>query len=286
MLQVARLAHRQLGEATGAVTAFLEGQLTEDGGARDRSGKSDLYYTAFLLDACIALQSPLPAARVRPYLEGFGRGEGLDLVHLACLARCWRALEEPMPAGLLDHVTGSFEACRAPDGGYSTRPGGERGTVYNAFLALGAYQDLGLSLPAPEELAASIQRNRAEDGSYADGESLPVGTTPTSAAAIALLHHLGDGAPDETVRWILARAHPQGGFRAVPDAPFPDLLSTATSLHALSMAGAAFNKLREPCLDLLDSLWTGKSFVAHWEDEEADCEYAFYALLALGHLAV
>jgi hypothetical protein len=52
------------------------------------------------------------------------------------------------------------------------------------------------------------------------------------------------------------------------------------------MAGVAFQKLREPCLDFLDSLWTGNAFVAHWEDEDPDCEYTFYALLALGQLAV
>ena len=29
-------------------------------------------------------------------------------------------------------------------------------------------------------------------------------------------------------------AHPMGGFLAAPQAPIPDLLSTATALHALS----------------------------------------------------
>src|SRR3712207_7923886 len=34
--------------------------------------------------------------------------------------------------------------------------------------------------------------------------------------------------------WLLARVHAQGGFTAAPQVPAPDLLSTATGLHALA----------------------------------------------------
>ena len=73
---------------------------------------------------------------------------------------------------------------------------------------------------------------------------------------------------------------------AMPFAPIPDLLSTATSLHALSAVGVPIDNVREGMLDFVDSLWTGTAFVANWEEDEVDCEYAFYALLALGHLSV
>ena len=43
MLQVSRLARRQLGDASERIVEFLTDQLADDGGARDRSGKSDLY---------------------------------------------------------------------------------------------------------------------------------------------------------------------------------------------------------------------------------------------------
>ena len=78
---------------------------------------------------------------------------------------------------------------------------------------------------------------------------------------------------------------------ALPDAPIPDLLSTATALHALSTLGLSIQDTdaggarRELALDFVDSLWSGRSFYGHWEDDVLDCEYAFYALLALGHLA-
>src|SRR5262245_7879007 len=88
MLQVARLAPKQLGDSAELVSRFLHSQLNPDGGFRDRSGKSDLYYTVFGLEGLIALRADPPAAAVR-YLESFGGGSDLDFVHLCCLIRCW-----------------------------------------------------------------------------------------------------------------------------------------------------------------------------------------------------
>lgn len=285
MLQVARLAPRQLGDARDTVAAFLQGRLSPDGGALDRSGKSDLYYTPFLLDGLIALRDPLPIGRTRPYLEGFGAGDDLDLVHVACLVRAWAALGEGVPEPLAAHAATSLEALRAKDGGYGAKPGAETGTLYNAFLALGTYQDMGQKLPEPDRVAASIEGLLCDDGGYADSFGLPFGTTPTTAAAIALLRQLDHKVPERTCAWLLQQTHPQGGFLAMPQAPIPDLLSTATALHALSAVGVPFDGIREPMLDFLDSLWTGTAFVANWEEDDVDCEYAFYALLALGHLS-
>ena len=45
--------------------------------------------------------------------------------------------------------------------------------------------------------------------------------------------------------------------------------------------------IREPCLDFVDSLWTNRGgFFGTWADDAADCEYTYYALLALGHLSL
>ena len=66
----------------------------------------------------------------------------------------------------------------------------------------------------------------------------------------------------------------------------PDLLSTATALHALASLGVDFSPTVEPCLNFVDTLWTGRGFCGHWADEIVDCEYTYYALLALGHLSL
>ena len=89
MLQVARLAPSLLRDASSPVAEFLLSQFNGAGGAADRSGQSDLYYTVFVLEGLGALQQGLPEEPVTSYLETFGAGAELDLVHLCCLARCF-----------------------------------------------------------------------------------------------------------------------------------------------------------------------------------------------------
>jgi len=287
MLMVARLAPRQLDEAAPRVVDFLHSQVHEDGGARDRSGKSDLYYTAFLLEDFFAMGAEPPRERVVEYLRAYGDGQELDSVHRACLVRCWAVLGKDWPSEHFGReILSGVEALRSADGGYAANAGSKDGTLYNAFLTLGVYQDLGVALPEPELLVASITRLRARDGGYANALDLPMGTTPSTAAAASLLRNLDHPTPEAIGDWLTAQLHASGGFKAMPEAPIPDLLSTATALHALSGMGVSIDPLREACLDFIDTLWTGKAFVGHWDDDVSDCEYMFYALLALGHLSV
>src|SRR6266850_2378090 len=92
MLQVGRLAPKILGESSELVRDFLLRQQNPDGGFKDRSGASDLYYTVFALDSLIALRAELPARTALEYVSRFETGAELDFVHLCCLARAWTAL--------------------------------------------------------------------------------------------------------------------------------------------------------------------------------------------------
>jgi hypothetical protein len=287
MLQVARLARTLLHEAAAPVADYLRGQFNPDGGVRDRSGASDLYYTVFGLEGLAALQAEMPVDGVRRYLAGFGDGGDLDLVHLACLARCWASL----PAGSLDpgerrRMIEGLGRFRAADGGFAPRPGAAHGTAYHSFLACGAYQDLGEPLPDPAAVDRLLDGLATADGGYANEARAGIATTPNSAAAVALKRQLGGTAGEAAGRWILARAVPEGGFLAAEGAPMPDLLSTATALHALAGLEVSFEALREPCLDFVDTLWTGSGFCGTWADEAPDAEYTYYGLLALGHLSL
>lgn len=288
MLQVARLAPRLLGESSELVTGFLQRRLHEEGGFTDRAGEPDLYYTVFGLEGLLALRADLPAARIASYLRPFGDGEGLDFVHLTCLARCWAALPPEHRTGFpRESVAERIEGFRSADGGYDASPGAERGTVYGCFLALGGYQDLGVELPDREAVLRCIGSLRAEDGGYANQHEMPLGLTPPTAAAATLLRQLDAPPPPELAEWLLARCHPDGGFFATPLAPMPDLLSTATALHALAGMHADLGPVREPCLDFVDTLWTNEGgFHGNWSDDMLDCEYTYYGLLALGHLAL
>ncbi|HVR82946.1 MAG TPA: prenyltransferase/squalene oxidase repeat-containing protein [Planctomycetota bacterium] len=267
MLQVARLAPKLLQEAAEPVVGFLKEQFNDDGGARDRAGKSDLYYTVFALEGLMALQQELPVDRVQGYLSRFGGGDGLDFVHLTCLARCWAALGK---GALTEDVSGPL-ALRILQGGNDS--------VYHQFLKFGALEDLGAATDDPGAATAQILELQSPDGSF-------MGTTPTTAGAVTLLHHLGSDVPRNAIDWLYGRARPQGGFFPAPDSPVPDLLSTATALHALTAAHAPLGALRDPMLDFVDTLWTGKGFCGSWADDAVDSEYTYYALLSLGHLSL
>lgn len=287
MLQVARLAPNLLLEAGQPVVEFLTQQFNADGGAKNRSGQSDLYYTVFALEGLIAMQADLPNESAQAYLRSFADGPDLDLVHLTCLARCWAA----MPTGCLDADTAHsllqrIETHRSADGGYSPTPGASTGTVYHAFLALGAYQDLNTPLPQPQRLSQSVNALATSDGGFANDPAVKTGTTPAAAAAVTLMRQLDVPIPPAVGLWLLAQCQPAGGFLAAPGTPMPDLLSTATALHALTGLHVSLQAIKEPCLDFIDSLWTGRGFCGHWADDVTDSEYTYYALLALGHLSL
>ena len=132
-----------------------------------------------------------------------------------------------------------------------------------------------------------LQGIRAADGGYANHPGAAEGSTPATAAAVMVMHQLGTVPDTAVTEWLLARCHVEGGFFAAPRAPLPDLLSTATALHALSALHADIERLREPCLDFIDTLWTSTGgFYGTWADPVLDSEYTYYGLLALGHLSL
>ena len=301
MLQVARVAPKALGESTGLVREFFQRQLLENGGGQDRAGNADLYYTIFALAGLQALDSsfavvPAVAPNVREvrhatpaWLSGFGDGAGLDFVHLGALARCWAAVGlEKMAQGLADALHARIERHRARDGGYDGDEDAEFGNAYGCFVALGACQDLARAMPEPLRMVQCLKFLETPDGAWSNARGLAQGSTNATAAAVALLHQLRMPVNTAVGDWLLARAHPQGGFLAIPDAPIPDLLSTATALHALAcLEREVPASVRERCLDFIDTLWNAEGgFHGHWADDHLDAEYTFYGLLALGHLAL
>jgi len=284
MLIAASRATDVLGDSAPLVARFLHTQMTSDGGFADRAGHSDVYYAVFGVQSLLALGAGFDRQPLEGWLRGFGEGEGLDLVHLCSLARCRAALgtgAEHHEALL--HRIGSF---RSADGGYAPSPEAKHGTAYACFLALGGSEDCGALLPDPEGVARCLGSLAARDGGFANEHGQATGSTNATAAAIVTKRQFGLPVCACMAEWLLACCHPRGGFAATPTTPLPDLLSTATALHALATLGVSADAVREPCLDFLDSLWDSRGgFHATWADDELDCEYVFYGLLALGHLS-
>jgi prenyltransferase beta subunit len=291
MIQVARLAPKLLGDSSELVEAFLRSQQSDDGGFSDRDGNSDLYYTVFGLDSLIALNVEVDFDRLESHLHGFGDGERLDFVHLCCLARAWSAMPDlnRLPTETRAQICQRITGFRAEDGGYNPKAHSPSGTAYGAFLALGAHQDLRIEFPEPLRAVQSLKFLETSDGAWTNDRLGPtkIGSTNATAAAITTLRNLNAPINRDVADWLMHRSHDQGGFRATPETPIPDLLSTATALHSLSGLEASIEPVKDSCLDFLDTLWTNDgSFYGNWTEETLDCEYTFYALLALGHLSL
>lgn len=288
MLQVARLAPKLLGDSAPLVADFLRSRLHPCGAFLSRGDQPDLYYTVFGLEGLLALQQPLPLEATREWLRTFGDGEGLDFVHACCLARCWATVggDGLSPAGQLA-LAARIETYRTPDGGYHQAPGRTNGSAYGCLIAWGGYQDLGLLPPDPLAMARCMDSLETPDGAWSNEPGVRLGSTTATSAMLSLYRHLQQPAPAASVEWLVRQCLPAGGFLAVPGAPLPDLLSTAVALHALSGNTAAIERVKEPCLDFVDSLWSAAGgFHGNWTDDVLDPEYTYYGLLALGHLAL
>ncbi|MBW8036119.1 MAG: terpene cyclase/mutase family protein [Planctomycetes bacterium] len=274
--EAASKATKQLGDSTGLVADFLYSQINQDGGFRGRSSDSDLYYTMFGIEALSTLGAEIPYDHICHYLRNFYSDSSMDFVHLCCLARCLSyVFSDDIDGALVDSIKIGVDRYFA-----------ENRSAYGCFLALGAYQDLGLSISNPRGVVSCLDLLKTPDGGYTNERGISAGSVPATAAAISVLHYLGEKVSDETVQWLLKCCSPEGGFFAMPKAPVADLLSTATAIHALSLAGAGIANLQEQCLDFVDTLWDGKGgFCSSIVDRTCDCEYTFYGLLALGHLS-
>lgn len=284
MVRAASRAKKVLGDSAALVTEFISQRRNPDGGFCGRAEQSDLYYAVFALESLSALGADLPRDGICGYLRTFGGGEELDLVHLASLARCLACMGVDA-----DIPFENIERYRSRDGAYSINSDADCGDVYGCFLATGAYEDCGGGLPEPQKVIDCVNSLKRSDGGYCNESTTGFGSTPATSAATTLLCYLGEPVDESAAKWLLDRVHPAGGFVAMPgleEYGMADLLSTATSLHALSLMGISIDEIREPCLDFLDSLWSSRgAFCGSEADGTLDCEYTFYGLLALGHLA-
>jgi len=289
MLAVAVKAPRLLGEATSLVIDFLKSQHAPQGGFYNRAGEADLYYGFFGMECMSSLGLKLDQKLWSVYLDEFGDGPDDDLIHLSCLVRCWANLPSACltPQRRLSFLR-KLENFRSEDGAFNTILNQTKGSAYGCFVALDTYGNLKSQCPNINPLIERILKVKTPTGAFAFDEGRPEGTTPTTAAGLVALQRMNHalGALATSQQWLLARKHKSGGLLAVPKAPMPDLLSTATGYHTLAMLGVDLSPFKDDVLNYIDSLWVNRGgFYAHWSDDTLDVEYLFYALLALGHFA-
>ncbi len=275
MLEAASRAKVSLDARAAFVNDFIISRINEDGGFKDRAGRSDLYYTVFGVEALLASGSPIPRDKIISYLAQFEQGQSLDFVHLVSLVRCWADLSCPVKMDIRDTITRRIENHLM-----------EHTTIYTCFLALCACQDLGVDINDKGIFLDCINSLHMTDGGYANEPGIKISATPVTAAAVAILNYLNEPVPDSATDWLFSCIRNEGGFGVMSQAATADLLSTATALHALSVTGTPLVNIKQQCLDFIDGLWNSSGgFCGSSADRTPDCEYTYYALLSLGHLS-
>ena len=273
-----------LNDSAALVADFLHSRLSKDGGFADRNGKSDLYYTVFGIEAFLALGAEFPQQKILSYLKTFGVGENLDFIHSACLARSLADLSDEIDPDVREGLLQNIGNARCEDGGYS-HTGAQNGSIYGCFFATCCYQDLKTQLPEEKGLLNFIQSLLLPCGGFTNQLDIPLSTAPAAAAAMTILKSFNQPINDSSANWLLDNCCKQGGFCAAENLPIPDLLSTATVLHALCINDIDITGIKQNCIDFVNSLRTDTGgFSASSADKTPDCEYTYYALLALGHL--
>lgn len=279
MLRWASLAPSRLPDGAEPVRQFLLSRQVGSGGFAGRDDSDDLYYTSFAIDALRALGWEQAPQGVLDYLErAVASIDKLDLVHLCCLIRCRAALGLRCGRGFVKRLS-DF---RSRDGGFATSVGAASGSSYGAFLAMGAWEELAAPAPNREKLAESLQALRRPEGAFTNDRQLPVPSVPATAAASVVLNRLGHSVGRAGIEWLLERQLSAGGFEPVADLGRADLLSTATAMTALAFDGSLPTERAQRAVELVHSLYRGGGFSGSADDPYADCEYTWYALIALG----
>ncbi len=270
--------------ASRSVCDFVMGQFNPDGGFRGRSIESDLYYAVFGLECARALDLELPAPAVAGFLRRCAQAE-IDFVHLTCLIRCAEILGWGAGLDAMVRWKERLAAHVCKEGGFHRSPGRLSGSIYDSFLGMLAWEAFAEPLPDGRKMVDCLGRLRKRSGGFVNDDGLGTPTTPVTAAALVLHAELGCPEPPGSREWMLSRLCPKGGFRAAALVPVPDLLSTATALHAARTQGWIHCVPADRCLEFVESLWDESGgFGGHALDRRPDCEYTFYGLLALGSL--
>ena len=276
-------------EAGDAIGGYVLGQLRPDGGFADRNGDSDLYYTMFGLSCAVALNLQLPIARISNFLDRFQPGT-LDLPHLNCLIKS-RAALSLLRNPVLASALGRFTALRKLSVDSGTKAAvkhfldndSDDNTAYNRFLLLNAAQDCGLKLPGGDKILRQLELCRQPGGGFSNRADVKAPALNATVAAILLKRQLSGEKDTPALKWLAGQTAPSGGFKATPETPLPDLMSTATALFALKICGALTEETGRLNRDVIFDHWQEcGGFSGNIVENHCDCEYTFYGLLAMG----
>ncbi|TRX70620.1 prenyltransferase/squalene oxidase repeat-containing protein [Carboxylicivirga sp. M1479] len=280
ILETLNNGKRQLGEdALNHLSAFIQSQLLEDQSFKDKSGKSDMYYTAFGWMLCFVLNIKLNTKKMAEYLSVFNENE-LDLIHYASFKRC-QLLHYLMSKGsLLTWLKTHRKQTIKPLESFRNVPHDDINAPYTQYIWLSLLEDTGNKLNDSENVNRALKVYQLDEGGYMNVKGGSAATTNASAAALSVLGQITNYQFDNSLEFVKKQQHVSGGFLATGSSPVPDLLSTATALFILRCYQQSPNYEAH---DFIEAHWSESGgFIATLLDAESDVEYCFYGLLALG----
>jgi len=297
-------------QSLNKIIEFLFNQINNDGGFKDRKGDSDLYYTLFGIMLLAGLNIKINN-KTKDYINDFKKIEDFDFIHLTSFINIKKILlishlpeiakklilnnTENKVINLLNNNNdfnnfikyfNLIENYRSSDNGYNHEiKKSDTGTVYGAYLANMTYESTGLVIKNNDGLIKSILRNKNKNGSFSNSNNEDTGIATSTAAAISILNDFNYDIDKKSIDWLLSCRSNEGGFLLSPNAPMPDLLSTATSLYTLKKIGYPVDDFKNSTVNFIENLWKENGgFCGDLLEETADCEYTFYGLLSLGCL--
>lgn len=244
------------------IISFIRRNVTPEGGFADRAGKCDLYYSLFGCFIAEAYSVNEITDQLRLYVKERINNDQLSGVNLYCGAILYAKLfaQDDTSFKLSKKITEELRDNKAKQNEYSS---------FMGFLALYYLKDFFY-----------LKRLIRHYKQYNTEASLPC---PVVAANSILLNL--SGLKDEMAGTRLKSFYRiNGGFSALANAPYEDLLSTGVALYALNFIDADLRAIKPDCLTFIDDLYDNGGFRSTRTDPETDVEYTFYGLLALGSL--
>ncbi|MDR0845543.1 MAG: hypothetical protein LBN71_09995 [Tannerella sp.] len=284
MMEALRRGRKKLGkEAQERLRDYIKSQMIDRAFFMDKSGREDIYYTAFglMLAYMFGVEVDLETVnlRLRKYDE---KGEEKqDLIHYAAFVRCVM-LAELLGKHELRMAAKQFfsfgKTIEIPI--FATFPHNDRLTPYSRFVELSLKEDTGMKMSGKEQIIESLGDYKIQGGGYSNIAGGCSAATNATVAALFVKGQLAGYEANEDVKSLYDSQTASGGFLAAEQTPLPDLLSTATALFALSSYGVTPKVHAEP---FIEAHWLESGgFSATVMEENSDIEYTFYGILALG----
>ncbi len=270
-------------EMAEEISAFIKEKQTSEGGFANRSEKTDIYYSLFGYILAEAFSVDINTISFKNYIKAQITGQNLSGVNLYCISILYAKTfgSDNMTLELGRQITSELNNVKDNQKDYQN---------FMGFLALHYLEDyLALNkliklyhgsesqklLPCPVIAANAILSELSGNHVKSCSSVLrsPISVLPSPVSRLPAF--------EEELKSFIGS---HGGFKALPNAPYEDMLSTGVALYALDFINADLRIIKPDCLSFIDSLYLKGGFRATLADYETDIEYTFYGLLALGSL--